>query len=67
MPATSRLGIRLDLSSSVDAPAGGEDIYREQLIGTVDLGMGIVDLAEHGVEARLARIRLDRLRSMGAE
>lgn len=66
MPATSRLGIRLGLSSSVGAPAGGEDIYGQQLIGTVDLGVGIIDLAEHAVAARLARIRLNRLPSMRA-
>ncbi len=66
-PATGRLGIRLGASSSVDAPAGGEGIYGQQLIGTVDLGVGIVDIAEHGVAAPLARMRLDRLRSMRAE
>jgi hypothetical protein len=67
MPPTSELGIRPGLRWSGDAPTGGQYIGGQQLIGTVDFGMGLVDFAEHGVASRLAGIRLDRRRARRME
>jgi hypothetical protein len=63
MPPASELGIRPGPRLSGDAPTGGQYIGGQQLIGTMDFGMGLVDLAEHGVASRLAGIRLDRRRA----
>ena len=63
MPPASELGIRPGPRLSGDAPTGGQYIGGQQLIGTMDFGMGLVDFAEHGVASRLAGIRLDRRRA----
>jgi hypothetical protein len=67
MPATSELSIRLRPRWSGDAAPGGQDTGGQQLIGTVDFGVGIVDFAAHGVASWLAGIRLDRLRARRTE